>query len=183
MKTAEIIVMCLLSMLFAGCSQVSTAPVPPQSAPEAKPEAKPKTDWNVSAPKINPMDKVSTQFVTTWDIVRLVLCFENGRPCGHGNAPVFVTSPCWIDGNEAGSYHRKIRVKFDDDKPLVENWGISDDHKGLFPPSPLAFVAELKKHKFLMVEFGCDRSDPGDVITLSVQGLQEALDPANLKLR
>ncbi len=33
-----------------------------------------------------------------------------------------------------------------------------------------------------MVEFGCDRSDPGEVITLSIRGLQEALDSANLKL-
>jgi hypothetical protein len=182
MKSGQLVVAFILPLLFAGCSQVSTGPVSPQSAPNPTPEAKSKTDWNVSAPKINPMDNVSTQFVTTGDVVKLVFCFESGKLCGHGNVPVFLTSPCWIDGNEAGSYYRKMRVKFDDDRPIAENWGITDDHKALFPLRRQAFVTEVKKHRTLMVEFGCDRSDPGDVITLGVQGLQEALDSANLKL-
>ena len=173
-------------MLFAGCSQapptpVSPTPVSPTST-NAKSEPKPPTDWTVSAPQVNLMDNVSTQFVSTGYTVRLVLCFDNGKPCGHGTAPIFVRSPCWIDNDEPGSYHRSIRIKFDDDKPMTERWGITDDHKGLIPPKPLAFVAELKRHKTLMLEFGCDRSDTGDVITLGVRGLQEALDSANLKL-
>src|SRR5215475_13626245 len=128
MKPIQVILSCLLPLILASCSQVSNTPQPTASASAAsdvKPESKIKTAWTVSAPNVNPMDKVSTQFVSTGYIVRLVLCFENGKPCGHGSVPVFVTSPCWVDGNDAGSYRRRIRVKFDDDKPISENWGIS----------------------------------------------------------
>ena len=186
METPQISAAFALLIILASCSQVP----PPQALPTPvgpttitpNSETKPKTDWNVSAGRINPMDNVSTQFVSTGYIVKLILCFENGKPCGHGNAPVFVTSPCWIEADEPGRYRRTIRVKFDDNKALTERWGITDDHKGLTPPNPGAFVADLKKHKTLMVEFGCDRSDPGEVMTLLIQGLQEALDSAHLKV-
>ncbi len=186
MNTPQIGAILAFLISLAGCSEAPPTQAPPSpvgpTAITPNSETKPRTDWSLSAARINPMDNVSTQFVSTGYIIKLMLCFENGKPCGHGNAPVFVTSPCWIEGDEPSSHHRTIRVKFDDSKALAEHWGITDDHKGLTPPDPGAFVADLKKHKTLMVEFGCDRSDPGEVIALSIQGLQEALDSAHLKV-
>lgn len=183
LKTAQIVTTSAFLTLVSSCSQappIPAAATPPSFATYS--ELNPKTDWKVSAPDLNPMDNVSTQFVSTGYIVKLVLCFRNGRPCRDGSAPVFVTSPCWIDGDEPGSYHRKVRVKFDDEEPIAEHWGITDDHKGLTPPHTEVFVSELKKHKRLMVEFGCARSDVGEVTTLPIQGLQEALNSANLNV-
>jgi len=39
--------------------------------------------------------------------------------------------------------------------------------------SPTSLHRRTEKHRTLMVEFGCDRSDPGDVITLGIRGLQK----------
>lgn len=148
---------------------------------EATVDDKPKTEWHVTEPRINPMNNVSTQFVANGEAVRIVLCFSDRKPCAHDSVPVYVRSPCWIDGNEPGSHFRTIQVKFDDQKPTKEVWGITDDNKGLVPPRPRAFVGQLNKHKTMMVQFGCDRSDPGEVVTLDINGLQETLDSANLK--
>ncbi len=171
-------------LTMSGCAPATTDSTPSQATEQATPTpaAQSENDWTVSAPKVNPMDGVKQQFVSTGHLVGLVLCFENGIPC---HVPVYVgvadSVHCWIEGDEVASYHRRIRIKFDDGKPRSEIWSITDDHKGLIPPRPQAFIAELKKHRTLMVEFGCDRSDPGDVITLGIRGLQEALDSAGLK--
>ncbi|HEY3929856.1 MAG TPA: hypothetical protein VGL89_15905 [Candidatus Koribacter sp.] len=163
-----------------------TVAAPPQSASSVSPEiakAKPYSDWEIQEPTVNPMDNATSQFLSTGYTVTLVLCFQNGKPCGHGSLPVYLKTPCsWIDSNESTSSRRRIRIKFDDGKASTVNWGISDDHKAIFPPNPQAFTAELKKHKTFMVELGCDRSDPGEVVDIGVEGLQLALDSAKLKL-
>jgi hypothetical protein len=153
----------------------NSSSVPSATATPA-PAATPRNAWTVSSPQINAMDGVRSQYVSTGDAIRVVLCFKNGKPCGGDLTSVDLRVPCWIDSDEPGSYHRKIRIRFDDEKPRVERWGITDNHKGLFPPSPPAFVAELKRHKTLLVELGCDSSDPGTVVTIDIQGLQESLD-------
>lgn len=137
--------------------------------------------WKISIPKVNPMDGVRDQFVSTGLLISLVLCFENGKAC---RVPVYVDAAnsvhCWIDGDDIGSYHRRIRIKFDDGKARSETWGITDDHKGLIPPDSETFIAEMKRHKTLMVEFGCARYDRGSVITFDIQRLQETLNSADL---
>jgi hypothetical protein len=153
----------------------STSSATASSTPAPTPAPTPRSDWRVSDPDINAMDGASTQFVSAGNTIRLVLCFTNGKPCSGGVTSVDLRTPCWIDSDDPGSYHRRIRIKFDDGKPRTESWGITDDHKSLIPPRPQAFVAELKQHKKFVVELGCDRSDPGTVVTIEIEGLQDAL--------
>ena len=139
--------------------------------------------WYIQEPRISPIDGTKTQMLSTGPVGRrLVLCFENGKLCGGNNIGVFVTSPCWVDGGEETGtrYKRRVRLRFDMDKFLVEIWGISDDHRGIFPYSPKNFISSLKTHKSLAVEFGCDRSD-SDVVTFDIHGLQAAIESAGLK--
>ncbi len=138
--------------------------------------------WDIQEPKISPIDGRKTQMLSTGTGSRLVLCFENGKLCGGSDAGVFVTSPCWVEGGEelGTRYQRRVRMRFDQDKFLTDTWGISDDHRGIFPHSPQTFISSLKRHKVLAVEFGCARYD-SDVMTFSIDGLQAALDSAGLK--
>lgn len=121
------------------------------------------------------MDGVVTRFLSTSGFAHLTLCFENGKPC---SLPVYVVAPksCFIESNvEGSSYSRRVRVKFDDQKPSTEVWGITDDHNGIFPHGSQAFIAKLKTHSKFMIEFGCDASD-SDVIQMDIKGLQASLD-------
>jgi len=139
--------------------------------------------WHIQEPEISPIDGRKTQMLSTGTTgSSLVLCFENGKLCGGSNAGVFVTSPCWVEGGEEEFTHhkRRVRLRFDEDKFLVETWGISDDHRGIFPFSPKNFISSLKRHKVLAVEFGCARYD-SDVVTFYIDGLQAALESAGLK--
>jgi len=166
-----------------GCNPA--APPQVESAKPVPQEQKPDIGvWYIQEPTINPIDGVKTQFLSTGPIgSKLVLCFQNGKLCGGKTAGVYVTSPCWVDGGEEEGtfYKRRVRLKFDTDKFLVETWGISDDHLGIFPHSPQSFVATIKKHESLMVEFGCSRNGPDDVVTFNIHGLQAALESAGLK--
>jgi hypothetical protein len=173
----------LAIILQTGC----TSPPPDLPAETAKPpsqERKPDIGtWDIQGPQVNPIDGTKTQFLSTGSVgSRLVLCFENGRLCHGSSVGVYVTSPCWVDGGEelGTRYKRRVRLRFDEDKFLVETWGISDDHHGIYPYSPKNFISSLKRHKRLAVEFGCARYD-SDVVTLDIQGLQAAIESAGLK--
>jgi hypothetical protein len=178
----------LCVFLLGGCSSTPTPMVQVENAKSAPAQQKPDEGlWHIQNPSINPIDGVKTQFLTSEAVpgVRLVICFKNGRLCSHGSIGVYVTAPCWVDGGEelGARYKRRVRLKFDEDKFLVENWNISDDHHAIFPPSQGAFISSLKKHESLKVEFGCDRSDPGDVVTFFIGHLEAALDEAGLRER
>lgn len=54
------------------------------------------------------------------------------------------------------------------------------DRKGIYPHSQKGFIAELYKHKQVMVEFGCDMGDNG-VLTYDIHNLQAAIEFAGLK--
>jgi len=168
-------------ILLAGCN---SSPPPTVQVENAKPvpqEHKPDMGlWHVQEPEISPIDGTKTQMLSTGITgSRLVLCFKDGKLCDVG---VFVTSPCWVEGGEelGTRYKRRVRLRFDEDKFLVETWAISDDHRGIFPFSPTNFISTLKRHKVLAVEFGCARYD-SDVVTFYIDGLQAALESAGLK--
>jgi hypothetical protein len=179
---AAVVFLCII--LLAGCN--SSPPSTPQVENAMPVPQERKVDiglWHVQEPETSPIDGTKTQMLSTGTTgSRLVLCFENGRLCGGSNAGVFVTSPCWVEGGEEEftQHKRRIRLRFDEDKFLVETWGISDDHRGIFPFSPKNFVSSLKRHKVLAVEFGCARYD-SDVVTFYIDGLQAALESAGLK--
>jgi hypothetical protein len=170
-------------VFLTGCN----SSYPPPQVENTKPapqEQKPDIGaWYIQEPQISPIDGIKTQLLSTGPIgTRVVLCFENGKLCGGDHVGVFVTSPCWVDGGEelGNLYRRRVRLRFDTDRFLVETWGITDDHQGIFPLSQKNFVSSLKKHKSLALEFGCARSD-SSVVTFDIHGLQAAIESAGLK--
>jgi hypothetical protein len=175
MTKALCTVLTLMGILTCGCQPTPPQPTVASQPAAAKPDpAKPTSNWSVET-NVNPMDNAVTKFIVTGYGVKLVLCFKNGKPC---SVPIAAKAPgsCRIESNVEGSnWNRRIRVKFDDDKPAVETWGITDDRKALYPHNDQVFLARLRKHKQLMLEFGCSSSDPGEVITLKIEGLQEVL--------
>lgn len=184
MSTPKIVIAMIFSVLLIGCNgaPAKSESEPNNAAPTLTPTPEKATAWRVREAEINPIDGVKSQTLDTGITgSRLVICTKNGKLCSNGDVGVFVTSPCWIDGDYGTGYKRRVRLKFDSDKFRVETWSIGDDHRGIFPRSQKAFIAELKKHKSLMLEFGCDRSD-SNVVTYDVHGLQIALDSAGLSL-
>lgn len=176
----------LTAILMVGCD--SAGPPNPSTDKKSVPAqevAKPDTGaWHIYEPDISPIDGTRTLRLSTGgDGSKLYICSANGKLCGGGKIGVFVTSPCWVvGGDEFGEqYERRVRLRFDSDKFIVDTWGISDDHEAIHPHAPKQFISTLKKHKTLAVEFGCDRSDSG-VVIFNLQGLQAALDAAGLKL-
>lgn len=127
------------------------------------------------------IDGKVTQLLSAGDVgSKVVICFKDGRLCSHGSAAVFVTSPCFVEGTDS-DYGRKVRFKFDWDNNLyVAKWGITDDHRAIFPLSPNPFISNLKKHKTMQLEFGCASYDKS-VFVYRIDGLQVALDSAHLK--
>jgi hypothetical protein len=154
------------SALAEGAASPSPSPTPKE----------PESAWSASEPKINKMDGVVTQFVYTSGFAYLHMCFENRKPC---SVPVAVVAPknCYIESNvEGSSWKRRVRVKFDNEKPQTQLWSISDQRNAIFPSGPAAFIAKLKTHSEFDIEFGCDESDPGETVAMNIKGLQARLD-------
>jgi len=77
-------------------------------------------------------------------------------------------------------YRTSVRIKFDDEKPTRQTWGISDDHDALFPSGrEKLFLSQVLKHKKLVLEFSYYEKAPR-AITFDLPGLAEKLDSAGL---
>jgi hypothetical protein len=159
----------------------STAPVTASATTNYSSVAPPKApSWRVEPPQVDVMDGSKRQYISTEYLGSdLELCFENGRPC---SVSVAVRAPghCVVESNISGEFHeRSVRLKFDDEKAIKQSWGIADNRKAIFPHSQRAFIASLKKHKTLWVEFGCDRDD-NDTVFFDIDGLEVVLHSAGL---
>lgn len=185
MTSRNIRICFLLGIVFlSGCESPHFSPSALQLDNSASTTPKLDSGWYIQQPEVNPIDGAKTQILYAGSLgSRLVLCFENGKLCSGNQAGVFITSPCVVDSdrdNDSTAYERSVRLRFDAERPQRETWGISDDRKGIFPHSPKTFIAELYKHKQVMVEFGCDTGD-NDVLTYDIHNLQAAIESAGLQ--
>jgi hypothetical protein len=180
---AILVVLALKHQPFSGNSWTTAAPppTPSQAAVPAKPEV---SNWNVTTPDVNSMDGVTTQFINSENRgVYLHLCFQSKGAC---DVPIAVQAPrdCFIESNvyhEYSSHLRRVRVKFDDEKPQVQVWAIADSHNAIIPHgSQAAFIDQLKKHQKFSIELGCASYD-SDVVTLDIAGLPEAMATLSVK--
>jgi hypothetical protein len=76
------------------------------------------------------------------------LCFDNGRLCrksvGVGVNVHGMVAPVGYESE----YSTPVRIKFDDDKPSRDTWGIADSHDALFPYGrEEQFLLQLIRHK------------------------------------
>jgi hypothetical protein len=157
-----------------GSSRATDAP-PSALSQAAVPLLPEVNNWSLTTSEVNAMDGVATPYLNSADRgVFLHLCFQSNGAC---DVPVVVQAPldCFIENNVDGySYRRQVRVRFDDEKPQVEAWGIVDSHHAIYQRGPkAAFIDRLKKHKKFTIELGCASYD-SDVVTLDA-GLTEAM--------
>ena len=170
-------------LLWVCCITLTACEVnspPPKSAALSSSVTEPKlSNWKVTKPQVSKLDGSTTQFIDTTGYVYIHLCYESPKPC---SVLVSVAAPngCIIESNLNGDYtswKRRIRYKFDHGKPQTEVWSIDDSRDAIIPPNEKVFIAELNKHKTMVVEFGCASYDSEEV-TIDIDGLTGAV--ANL---
>lgn len=191
-------------LFCAACSKNASHSAAPEPSPasaqaEATPAPKPTptSEWYVQKPETNPIDQSTTQFLTLGSLegqseshyisgvgdlpihkstAKIVLCFRNGKLCGGSSigARVDIDGFVTTDGSA-------VRLKFDDDQPLRQQWSGSDGHRSLFPYGrEKPFLAGLLKHKKLYFEFSKYEEAP-QVVTFDIEGLAEAMGQAGVK--
>ena len=112
----------------------------------------------------------------------LKICFKNGKLCGGDIVGVGVTVHGMVSPLSYDSHHRTpVRLKFDDERPARETWGISDDKETLFPYGhEKQFLSELITHRKLILEFSYYEKAP-TTITFELSGLGAQMKTAGLQ--
>jgi len=112
---------------------------------------------------------------------KLKLCFDDGELCGKKTIGVGVQ----VHGMLASSgydeeYSTPVRIRFDDETPMRQTWGISDNHEMLFPYGhEKQFAQEMLAHKKLIVEFSYYEHAPRTV-SFDLSGLGDAMQHSGL---
>jgi len=153
-----------------------------------------KPHWYSTAASKNAIDGTENQFLSLdstdadgsdygrLHYAELRLCFENRKLCGHRSVGVGVkvhgmVSPLSYDS----TYSTPVRLKFDDEKPIRETWGISDSHDMLFPSGhEKPFLSQLIAHKKLVLEFSYYEKAPR-TITFELSGLKKEIQADGLQ--
>jgi hypothetical protein len=74
-----------------------------------------------------------------------------------------------------------VRLKFDDERPVRQAWGIADNRETLFPHgSEKQFLSQLIGHKKLILEFSYYEKAPR-TITFELSGLADQMKSAGLQ--
>ncbi|MBZ5719200.1 MAG: hypothetical protein LAO03_02360 [Acidobacteriia bacterium] len=113
----------------------------------------------------------------------LRICFDNGKLCGGRHVGVAVNVHGMVEplGYETGQqYSTAVRLKFDDEKPVSQTWGIADSHDALFPYGrEKQFLALLVQHNKLILEFSYYEK-AARTVTFDISGLADKMKAANL---
>ena len=140
---------------------------PCESLRDTDPHCGWKPHWDDSGVSTNAIDGNKTEFLSLessdadgMDFAKLHyaelrICFENGKLCGGKHVGVGVTVHGMLasEGYES-EYSTPVRLKFDEEKPLSQTWGISDSHDTLFPYGrEKQFLNQIMQHNKLVLEF------------------------------
>jgi hypothetical protein len=185
------------AFVLVGCKSGSA----PEKAAEAKTAFDPcenlrrvnphcgwKPHWDDSGISTNAIDGIKTEHLSlessdadglsagALTFAELRVCFENGKLCGHDIVGVGVTVNGMVAPLDYEHEHESsVRVKFDEEKPTRQTWGISDNHESLFPRRrEKPFLAELLKHNKLILEFSYYEKVP-ETVTFELAGLGEKM--------
>ena len=77
----------------------------------------------------------------------------------------YVTTPEMVGHDDTS-----VRVRFDDSKPITQDWSRSEDYHGLFSPDPRGLVAKLQTSKKFYVEYHPYEKVP-ETLSFDVAGL------------
>jgi hypothetical protein len=150
-----------------------------------------KPHWDDAGVSTNAIDGTKTEFLTLESsdsdgmdygrihYAELRLCFENGGVCGNGIVGVGVTLKGMVSSDRNNS--TPVRLKFDNEEPARESWGISSDHDTLYPYGHEAqFLSQLILHKKLILEFSYYEKTPR-TITFELSGLLDKMQAQGLQ--
>ena len=188
---AAIAITLALLLMLLDCNTAQQVGYPAQQSnptiavqPETPTVTTPKSNWRVQDSEINPIDGARDQILVleanessrySRNRIDLVLCFHNGKlyTGQHVGARLdvdgFVTS-------DSGA----VRLKFDDEKPIRENWSASDSHEALFPYGREShFLVQLLHHKRLAMEFSYYEK-ASQTVTFDLTGLADDMKAAGL---
>ena len=71
-----------------------------------------------------------------------------------------------------------VRLKFDDGKPVTQQWDQSDSYDTLFSQQPVALVKQLVGAKILMLEYRPYHKGP-ELLLFQIDGLKDAISEAS----
>jgi hypothetical protein len=185
-----------VTLIFVGCSKSGSAG--PQTAAEAETKFDPcenlrqlnphcgwNPHWDDTGVLTNAIDGSKTEFLSLdssdadgiafgrLTYAELRICFENGKLCGHNTVGVGVTVHGVVRPiSSESNYSTSVRLKFDDEKPIRQTWGIADSHDALFPSGrEKEFLAQILQHKKLALEFSYYENAP-QTLTFDLSGLK-----------
>jgi hypothetical protein len=152
-----------------------------------------KAHWEDSGVSTNAIDGTKTEFLSLessdadgvdfgrMHFAELRICFANGKLCGSPRVAVGVTVHGMLEPvSYESQYRTSIRLKFDDDKPLRQTWGIADSHEALFPDGQeKQFLGQLISHNKLVLEFSYYEK-AARTVTFELPGLADKMKSANL---
>jgi hypothetical protein len=190
----------LLVLALASCGKNGSEPVrdtartpanydPCEELRKTDPHCGWKARWEHLGPSVSAIDGTKTEFLVMESkdpdgadgdelhYARLVICFENAKLCSkkhevgvdisvHG----MVKSMGYDD-----EYSTPVRLKFDDEKPTSQTWGIVDSHDALMPyGKEKPFLEQILRHKTLVVEFSYYERAPR-TLTFELVGLADKM--------
>lgn len=200
MKSLSLTVIFLI-LTILGCENKSAQPSadkfdPCDAVRQLDPHCGWKPHWESPGESVNKMDGTKIQGVFleasdadgtiagTLHYPKLRLCFKNGSLCGHDAVGAGIVGHTMIEPVDYGdnNHETAVRVRFDDEKPSRQTWGISDSQECLFPfGHEKQFVRELLRHKTLYVEFAY-LNESRRTVSFQLDGLQEILDKEKLHI-
>lgn len=189
-------------VLVVGCGRAATSDNAKTELSAARPvpipastAAGPLTNWVNLGITTNAIDGTKREYLSleSTDTVltsfgqlshaELNLCFEDGRLCR-----TVVAVGVNVHGMVAPlSYESQtdtpIRIRFDDEKPSHQTWGIADSHNALFPYGrEEQFLLQLIQHKRLILEFSYYQKAP-QTLTFEIHGLDDQLKSIGIDVK
>jgi hypothetical protein len=172
-----------------GTPQGASAFDPCEGVRDLDPHCGWKPHWDDPGVSVNAIDGTRTEIISMdssdadgldagrLHYATLSVCFANGKICGGKSAGVFVNVDGMVDPMSAeDDYSTEVRLKFDDDKPMSQTWGIIDNHEGVFPfGKEKQFLAQLLRHNKLILEFSyCERAPR--TLSFELSGLADKMN-------
>ncbi len=104
--------------------------------------------------------------------------FSNTSPslvirCNNNRTEVYMSTEYVFLGTQG----QTVRIKFDDNKPIKQRWGSSEDGTALFQSSQtISFAKDMMKHDEMVVEF-TPHGKIGEQTKFNLKGLSKAIEP------
>jgi len=172
----------------AGTARTDAKYDPCEELRKVNPHCDWKPHWDDSGVSVNAIDGTRTEFLAIdssdadgldagrLHFANLRVCFKNGKLCGGRSVGVAVAvhgivKPISYEDN----YSTSVRLKFDDEKPVSQSWGIADSHDALFPyGKERQFLIQLLRHNRLVLEFSYYEQAPRTV-SFELSGLTDKM--------